>query len=237
VNFAEMAEDEIGNLWLKWDEAISGMKDTFEQLISGVQQAFPTISKIAGILHKVGMGLVRVQYSLIESIGKVFADPAGALGKGVQLPIEIMAVMSPPVPWKVGMANIKNDIASLSGQRITMDFSQPKAEIWNIWDALGSMAGPTGDWRHTIAGTARLFRAADLMQSHNRSIRGYASGTPYVPTDGLAYLHKGEAVIPKDKNNKGFGNININIMAGVKDPQGVARELKRELSLLQLRGV
>lgn len=40
--------------------------------------------------------------------------------------------------------------------------------------------------------------ATDLLSKYN--IPGYAVGTPYVPTDGLAYLHQGEAVIPAAYN-------------------------------------
>lgn len=35
--------------------------------------------------------------------------------------------------------------------------------------------------------------------------RLYATGTPYVPSDGLAYLHRGEAVLTKEQNNNRSG--------------------------------
>lgn len=39
-------------------------------------------------------------------------------------------------------------------------------------------------------------------------IPAYASGTPYVPSDGLAYLHRGEAVVPAGSNPGGVRIVN-----------------------------
>jgi len=44
-----------------------------------------------------------------------------------------------------------------------------------------------------------LARYGSLSSAYNRK-GGYKLGTDFVPEDGLAYLHRGEAVVPADKN-------------------------------------
>src|SRR5690606_5728738 len=52
----------------------------------------------------------------------------------------------------------------------------------------------------------------------SRNIPQYAVGTPFVPSDQLAFLHKGEAVIPAKYNpyngGSGLGGNVINIQQG-----------------------
>lgn len=50
----------------------------------------------------------------------------------------------------------------------------------------------------------------------------YAQGTPYVPADGLAYLHQGEAVIPAEYNRPGASNVRIEVVNQSQSPIRVA---------------
>lgn len=58
-----------------------------------------------------------------------------------------------------------------------------------------------------IAGTAlvALATVASKLLSKGPEVPGYEVGTNYVPRDGLAYLHKGEAVVPKKYNTDNYG--------------------------------
>lgn len=79
--------------------------------------------------------------------------------------------------------------------------------------------------------------AADYSPS---GIETYDVGTNYVPSDGLAFLHKGEAVIPADRN-KGFsgGSINItitgNTISSDYDIDRIGNQLVKKLKLAGVR--
>ena len=55
---------------------------------------------------------------------------------------------------------------------------------------------------------------------------GYATGTNYVPETGPYLLHKGEAVIPADKNS---GGLTINVPVSVAGNNALASDLRNEI--------
>jgi len=70
-----------------------------------------------------------------------------------------------------------------------------------------------------------------------RKLPEYAQGTPYVPEDGLAYLHKGEAVIPADRNKQNGPAIIINATYNVPNKEVAEYANNNLVSVLQARGI
>ena len=69
-----------------------------------------------------------------------------------------------------------------------------------------------------------------------RKLPEYAQGTPYVPENGLAYLHKGEAVIPAGQNSNGPAII-INATYNVPNKEVAEYANNNLVSVLQARGL
>ena len=69
-----------------------------------------------------------------------------------------------------------------------------------------------------------------------RKLPEYAQGTPYVPENGYAYLHKGEAVIPADSNKSGPAII-INATYNVPNKEVAEYANNNLVSVLQARGI
>ena len=72
----------------------------------------------------------------------------------------------------------------------------------------------------------------------------FATGTDYVPKDMLAYIHKGEKIIPAAENKGGssrainlsFGNINISGTSGntAQTAKQLRYDIERELNRLEV---
>lgn len=74
----------------------------------------------------------------------------------------------------------------------------------------------------------------------SRSPHWYEKGTPWVPNDQLAYLHKGEAVVPAYANRRpmpasGRGDVNVyvTVTGQVVDPIGTAQKIEELLAGLK----
>lgn len=68
------------------------------------------------------------------------------------------------------------------------------------------------------------------MNSAISNLSSYDVGTPYVPKDQLAMIHKGERIIPASMNTGSNGaTINLTINAPGGDGQSIAREIQKVL--------
>ena len=76
-------------------------------------------------------------------------------------------------------------------------------------DALSPLRGAMDDLgRGGHAGSTPLPPSAPAPKPKS-SIKAFATGTPFVASDQLAYIHKGEAVIPASQNQPGFGGVTV----------------------------
>ena len=86
----------------------------------------------------------------------------------------------------------------------------------------GSAASSSGGKQ--VAGFGKMI--ADIFAG------SYAVGTNYVPQDGLAMVHKGEAIIPREHNRGGstFGDIVVNLPAGTPGGRETANQTAAAIS-------
>jgi len=135
----------------------------------------------------------------------------------------------------------------------------------NLWDSNAKAGHPSQGLMQTIPGTFNAYAGAyrsrgitDPLANIIASINyanarygsaprgwdrpgGYKQGTPWVPNDQLAFLHKGEAVIPASVNRRlpasmpssGSTVVNVYINGQVVDPIGTAQKIEELLARLK----
>jgi hypothetical protein len=134
----------------------------------------------------------------------------------------------PLVLRALGMVGQPASLAQTVLRRMNQE-SGGNPNIFNNWDSNARRGTPSGGLMQTIAPTFRAYampgyssnmldplsnilasmryamsRYGSLSAAYNKA-GGYAKGTNYVPQDGPAYLHKGEAVVPAEVNARWSG--------------------------------
>jgi len=115
-------------------------------------------------------------------------------------------------------------IADLIRIQVQQTITKPLAGL--LGEGLSLFSGMLGSSGYTggldrAAATSTYDGAFDVPQ--------YALGTNYVPKDGLAYLHEGEAVIPTEFNKPGAGDMSVSVGPINVTSGAIASELRTEI--------
>ena len=175
-------------------EAIAnGIKTILEPILAFMDSVMDKVVELATtIVREIGQTI----RSIIKGVGDVVIEIINSIVNAI--PNLLNAIVS--FCRDIGPA-IENSINSII-RSITklVNFTVSAVEyICNlVIKAINSFSVEVPDWVPGIGGTSYGFNLRKI--SIPRFVPKYEQGTNYVPNDGLAYLHKGEAVIPKKYN-------------------------------------
>ena len=205
---------------------LEGVATVIESIGNAISQVFETIGNIIiGIVDSIANGIATVLTPILELIDSVIGkvlDLAGTIAHEIgetirtvikttgDVIISIIDAIIGAVPRLlksiVGFCNdigpaIENSVDAIC-RSITklVNFVVSAVEYMAnlVIGAINKLSVQVPDWVPGIGGQRWGFNLQPIEIP--RFVPKYEQGTNYVPNDGLAYLHQGEAVIPKKYN-------------------------------------
>lgn len=170
----------------------------------------------------VGKGLVSVKNlpaKALNALGGLVSGDVGGAPIGVPSSVSgnaaIVKRLSDQRGWGSHWGSLYKLIMGESGFRNTAQ--NPTSSAYGMFQFLNSTWGSTGypktsdPYTQTLAGLKYIAAAYGNPTNayaawQSRSPHWYKQGTPWVPDDQLAFLHRGEAVIPADENRRRMGH-------------------------------
>jgi hypothetical protein len=224
LKFWEKYGDDIISFTQKaFDSIVNILKNVFE-IISGIFQTVTGL--LTGDWEKFGNGLVKVfqgAWDLIENVFQLAVDSLEFilnlaasllldLGKhmGKMLWDGLKQLWESTIKWLEGsMSSLFKWFGGLDStfKNIGKDmFSSVWDGLKGVWSSISKWVSDKISW---LTDKLAFWRNSNNEMSSSSSTSGslgigdlpqYSQGTPFVPTDGLAYLHKGEMVVPAQYN-------------------------------------
>lgn len=245
--------DTIVPLLTDFAEWVGNVAKKFSDMPEGTQKA---ILEFAAVVVAAG--------PVLSILGSIFTTSGNLIGSMSKLAGWFTTVGTTSTTAAGGVATLKSGFVALAGTTagiVALGAAWAGVLYWiseveKKWkaarlvadQAAGIRAGidyaSPSSARDRINGTdtgVRTSRDAALQQSLTdrkntlkENIRGFATGTNYVPQDMLALIHKGEAIVPKEYNEPRSGiviQVTGNTILGDRDADRLGDTIVRRLKL------
>lgn len=240
--------DKISNL-ITWFDGLDPKMQTWILRIGGmVIAAGPALNIIGGLTTKLGgfIGGIGDAVKIIQGGGGMISALSAIVGPAGIALAAIAAIATAAFLIYDNWGSIKEFFSGIfAGIKETLTtactwvkekidkFTAPIKEAINLIN--GAFTKAKNALTSTSSGTSPT---ASTRSPRNNA--EYATGTNYVPMTGMALLHQGEVVIPRDKANEGYtgGGVTINITGNkISNDYDVDRIGDQLVKKLKLAGV
>ena len=183
-----VAEFISGVFTLDWEKAWNGIKRIFTGVIDEIKSAFKSgFSYIAGVFNAVWNGMKDMVSGPIDAILTAVEWLINKMIDGFNAFKRMLNKIS---------FNIPDWVPVIGGKKFGFNFDANTSHV-----SLGRVG------KNSSSSSVSESSATAFLNKALGWLGGLATGTNYVENEGLAYLHQGEAVIPKKFNDREyFGN-------------------------------
>jgi hypothetical protein len=194
----------------EYGDAMDEIKMQFQQM--GMELGIALIPILKGSFIPALQSIIETFKPILELISKI--NPQTIIFIAVFA--GIIAVVGPLIYMVGSLATAVGGIAAAFGV-MNLTGMQTALIVGGIVLALTALAaiiaviiGRGAELRNTASGIANSVRG--IGSSNQYSVPSYDVGTPYVPQDTLAMVHKGERIIPAAQNNSGTAGSGVTIV-------------------------
>jgi hypothetical protein len=134
-------------------------------------------------------------------------------------------------------ATVEEGLGAIKAKEAAETAAAEYAAYWAGPEGKAKILGAIGSITSSVQGLLGGLGIGSGGSSTPRGVQKFAMGTPFVERDQLAFIHRGEAIIPAARNNPGaIGGQTVNVVINNPKPEPASTSVSRALQHLAFLG-
>ena len=219
---------QMGQAWenIKFEDKVKGLIDAQVQIATIIDvlggpsvQLTQTLEKFGISVDAINKGTEVYLNDQRENLSNIFGTTEALKNKLIPS-LSDTNVLTNSLSDSIDMNTQKFNTMATAISNVTQEVNK----LTNQW----SVAGTAGVWTFKSAEDAA--RLIPIIQGANAANAVQLQSGGFITREGLAYVHKGESVIPKGGTTSNFGDISVSVTTGPISSPADENELARKVS-------